>query len=384
MRLRSLALNGVYTAVVAGSVILAGSQARAAEIVIGVSAEMSGWNATIGTQTLRGAQVAADLINASGQLGADKLKLVVEDNASDKGQSLTLLNRFALRDNAAVVLGTSSTVLALAIAPRAQELKVPMITPAFTPAVVQGGPWVFKITDVPNNLFLSIAKYAAEVIKPKACARVWARDNEGYVQQSQFWRDYVAQRGTQFPAELSVLNTDTDFTAVATKVASMSVDCLHLAMTPETSANFLLQASQLGLPATVKVIGGVTMATGFFLKAAGPAAEGTYSLADYSPGGVNDLGRAFEAAYRKTFGEDPDNQAAVGFAEMDLIGHAIKAAGANPSRESIREALAKLTNVTTVIGKGTISVSEQIGRYETNVLIVKNGKFAPAPGSSGQ
>jgi branched-chain amino acid transport system substrate-binding protein len=357
------------------------SSASAADIVIGVIGELSGWNATIGTQNVRGAQVAADRINESGMLGADKLKLIVEDNASDKGQSLTLLNRMALRDNAAVILGTSSTVLALAIAPRAQELRVPMITPAFTPAVVQGGPWVFKITDVPNNLFLSIAKYSAEVIKPKACARVWARDNEGYVQQSQFWKDYVVKHGVTFPAELSVLNTDTDFTAVATKVANTPVDCLHLALTPETSANFLLQARSLGLPAGTTVIGGVTMATTFFLKAAGKAAEGTYSLADYAPGGMNELGKQFEAAYKKKFNEEADNQAAVGYAEMDLIGHAIKNAGPNPTREAIRNELAKLKDVTSVIGKGTISVTDQIGRYDTNVLVVKDGRFAPAPGN---
>jgi branched-chain amino acid transport system substrate-binding protein len=194
-------------------------------------------------------------------------------------------------------------------------------------------------------------------------------------------KDYVVKHGVTFPAELSVLNTDTDFTAVATKVANTPVDCLHLALTPETSANFLLQARSLGLPAGTTVIGGVTMATTFFLKAAGKAAEGTYSLADYAPGGMNELGKQFEAAYKKKFNEEADNQAAVGYAEMDLIGHAIKNAGPNPTREAIRNELAKLKDVTSVIGKGTISVTDQIGRYDTNVLVVKDGRFAPAPGN---
>lgn len=357
-----------------------GACANAAEILVGVAAELTGLNANVGTQTARGIEIGADYINAKNDMNGDTVKIVVEDNATDKGQSLTLLNKFALNDNAQIVIGTSSTILALSIAPRAEELQVPMITSAFSPIIVEGRKWVFKASDKPANMFQSIANYTADVLKPTSCARVWARDNESYVDQSKVWSDILKAKGIEFVDESSILLSDTDFTALATKIVDLNPGCLHLAMTPETSANLVLQVKTAGLDPATKIIGGTTMATGFFLEAAGEAAEGTYSLADYSPGGVNALGTEFEKAYEAKFGEKPDNFAAVGFAEMLVIGQALKAAGPNPTREQIRDAMGSLKDQETIIGSGTLSMENQMARYQMNVLTVTDGKLVRAPG----
>ena len=356
------------------------ASANAAEILVGVAAELTGLNANVGTQTARGIEVGVEWANANFDMNGDTIKLMVEDNATDKAQSMTLLNKFALRDNADIVVGTSSSILALSIAPRAEELQVPMITSAFAPGTAQGRKWVFKASDVPARMFQSIANYTADVLKPKTCVRVFARDNEAYVDQSNVWATAVKEKGVEIIDEPSILLSDTDFTAIATRIVDLKPDCLHLAMTPETSANFVIQAKTAGLAPETLIIGGTTMATGFFLNAAGSAAEGTYSLADYSPGGVNELGKTFEAAYEKKYGEKPDNFSAVGFAEALVIAQAIKAAGADPSREAIRDAMAGLKDVETIIGSGTLSMVDQMAQYQMNVLTVKDGALTRAPG----
>src|SRR5687768_2150123 len=93
------------------------ASALGAEIVVGVAAELTGLNANVGTQTARGISVGVEWLNANYDMNGNTIKLVVEDNATDKAQSMTLLNRFALRDNAHLVVGTSSSILALSIAP---------------------------------------------------------------------------------------------------------------------------------------------------------------------------------------------------------------------------------------------------------------------------
>lgn len=354
--------------------------ATAAEILVGVAAELTGLNANVGTQTARGVEVGVDWLNANFDMNGDKIKLMVEDNATDKAQSMTLLNKFALRDNVDIVVGTSSSILALSIAPRAEELQIPMITSAFAPGVAQGRKWVFKASDIPARMFQSIANYTADVLKPETCVRVFARDNEAYVEQSNVWANAVKEKGVKIIDEASILLSDTDFTAVATRIVDLKPDCLHLAMTPETSANFVIQTRSAGLDPDTLIIGGTTMATGFFLNAAGTAAEGTYSLADYSPGGVNELGTTFEKAYEEKFGEKPDNFSAVGFAEALVIGQAIKAAGPDASREKIRDAMAGLKDVDTIIGNGKLSMVDQMAQYQMNVLTVKDGKLVRAPG----
>src|SRR4051812_29250629 len=98
--------------------------ANADALPVGVVMELTGSNALIGNQISKGVQLATEEINASGYLGPHTVKLVLDDNASDKGQALTLLNRQALRDNAVVVLGPSLTPVMAAIAPRSAELQI--------------------------------------------------------------------------------------------------------------------------------------------------------------------------------------------------------------------------------------------------------------------
>ena len=42
-------------------------------------------------------------------LGANKLKVLIEDTGSDKTQAISLINRFSARDKALMVLGPSSS-----------------------------------------------------------------------------------------------------------------------------------------------------------------------------------------------------------------------------------------------------------------------------------
>lgn len=64
---------------------------------------------------------------------------------------------------------------------------------------------------------------------------------------------------------------------------------------------------------------------------------------------------------------------------MTVVAHALKAAGPNPTRESLRDALAKTKDVPVVIGTGKYSYVNRIPTYGSTFLMVKDGKFVPAP-----
>ena len=373
--------KGLLCNVIAASAMLCilDGSARAAEVTVGLIGELTGAIADYGKQVARGSQLAAEWLNAQGNMSGNTIKLLVEDDGSDKAQALTLLNRFALRDNASVVIGPSASPLSLAIAPRAEELAVPMITIAYSGAVVENRSWVFKSTDITANQFKAIGAYTADVLKPKACARVWVRDNDAYVQTIKAWSEAVQPKGVKLVDDTSVLLADTDFSAASTKIVSLQPDCVYLALSPEGSANFILQLKSAGLPSTTKVIGGTTMSTRSFLNAAGKAADGTFSLAEYTPGGVNDLGRQFESAYKAKFGERPDTFAALGFSQMLIVATALKQAGANPTREAIRDAFGKIRDMDTVVGRGKLSLVDRIAHYDMTILTVKGGELVPAP-----
>jgi branched-chain amino acid transport system substrate-binding protein len=62
-----------------------------------------------------------------------------------------------------------------------------------------------------------------------------------------------------------------------------------------------------------------------------------------------------------------------------VVAHAIRAAGPNPTRELIRDALSKTKDVPVVVGTGRYSYVDRIPTYGSIFLMVKDGKFVVAP-----
>lgn len=211
-------IHAKIASTICASVMLAlCSHANAAEVTVGMVAELTGLNADIGIANARGVEVGVEYVNANSDMGGNKIRLLIEDDGTDKGQALTLLNKFALQDNADLIIGTTSSVLGASIAPRAEELKVPMLTIAYSDVVTKGHDWVFKATDTIPNMFQTLADYTADVIKPGSCVRVWAKDNQGFVVVAKVWADGVTAKGVKILDEIQILGSDTDFTAAATK-----------------------------------------------------------------------------------------------------------------------------------------------------------------------
>lgn len=88
------------------------------------------------------------------------------------------------------------------------------------------------------------------------------------------------------------------------------------------------------------------------------------------------MGRVHDAC---ATGKEADNWAALGHAYMTVLGHAIKAASPNPTREKIRDALARTKNVPVVAGSGSYNIDERrMPNYGAAFLQVKGGKFEAA------
>ena len=115
-----------------------------------------------------------------------------------------------------------------------------------------------------------------------------------------------------------------------------------------------------------------------FTVIGGKAVEGAIFVADYFPGMQTPENQRFVAAYRKRYNRLPDNGAALGYTAIKIAATAIQAAGAKPTRASIREALAGLKNMPTILGTGQFSFDGNRGaKYNGVILTVKGGKIVP-------
>lgn len=354
------------------------AQAQAQEVKLGVVMSNTGTYAFVGTPVINAVRMAFDEMQASNYFGATKVTLMVEDNRSNTQEALALLTRMATRDNAIMVIGPVATGEAMAAAPVANELKIPIFTTATSPNVLKPGPWVFKVTETPDQYMSLLGDYVAQRRKPKSCFTVTIRDNEGYITQHNAYRDTIKKGGVGITAEESILSTDTDFTALGTKIANAKADCLFLSTPPEQGANIILQARQAGMAANTLLVGNTGMASANFVKAGGTAVEGTIFTAESVPTGVNDLAKTFIVNYTKRYNVVPDSWAMVGYSMGLIAGNAIKAAGPNPTRDKVREAMLATKNLPVVIGRGTWSITDpatRIPSFGYAVMKIQGGKF---------
>lgn len=358
------------------SLCLIPAMAAAEDVKVGVVISSTGTFAFVGDPLVKGIQLAAKEMEEANAFGDLNVEVVFEDNRSEKQEAITLFNRMGTADDADIVIGPVSSGEAQATAPVAVDLAMPMFTTATDPGVLKAGEWVFKSTEIAEVFMGGLGKYVAETVKPQSCFVVYIRDNEGYVRQSDIFRDTIKEGGVQIAGEESILAADSDFTALATKMAASGADCLFMSTPPAQGANIVIQAKQAGFPLDAVLIGNTGMTSAQYTDTGGSAVADTYIPADYQPDGVNEMAKAFVKNYTDTYGVAPDGWAGMGYSMFQVVANAIKNAGDEPTRESIREAMAATKDVPVVIGTGTFSIDEdRIPHYGTVILKYQDGAW---------
>ena len=365
--------------VIAGTVLLVASGfafAQGKEIPVGVFNSLTGTYAFGGVPIQNGIKLALEEANAQGLPGGNKFKVVEGDEAGDKGQAINLVNQFVRRDNVMLILGPTISSVALGAAPVANELKVPILAIGSSPGIIATGPWAFKIQATPVDIMGFLGKLAVETLGVRNIILMHDQSNDGYIGQKNALADYFTKAGTKIVADEKFLSSESNFLALATKVATTPTDAIFIAAPAEVAANLILQIRQAGLDPKVKFIGPSTFGSASFIKAGGKAVDGTYIVSDYSPANPSPMNQAFVKAYQAKYNSVPDNWAGMGYALGQVAVQAVKNAGPAPNRTRIRDELAKLNKVPMVMGNGTWSVDA--GRnpsYGGVMLQVKNGAF---------
>jgi len=347
---------------------------------IGVAHALTGNVGFVGVSEVNATILGAEEWNARPENADKQIKLIVEDTASDRGQAMTLVTKLANRDNALMIIGPTSSIESLAAAPVANEVGIALYTPSVSSDIFKAGPWAFKAIADADAYMAPVSKYAIEALKPSRVAVVFDRQNDSTVTQKTHLIANLEKAGATITSENGVLGTDTDFTVIATKVVSENPDVVFVAAQAHVGANIIVQLKQAGLPENVHLLGSMNMSTPTLLKLGGSAVEGVTLVGDFAPDGATDAAKAFIAAYQKRFGSPPDNFAAVGYAQMQVLTAILEKLGPNPTREAVRDALANsVKDIPTVLGTGPYSIGDERKVQYTPVLLrVTKGEFVAA------
>jgi branched-chain amino acid transport system substrate-binding protein len=354
--------------------------AQGAELTVGVFNATTGVYAFGGVPIQNAMRLAIEQANKQGLPGGARIKIVEGDTAGDKAQTINLINQFARRDNAILLLGPTTSVEAVSGAPVSNALQIPMISTSSSAEILDAGPWSFKVGAQATQTTGRLGRYAVEKLGVKRALVVFDQGNEGYIAQKNAMRDALKSSGAQVLAEEGIQASDSNFLPLATKIAAQDADAIFIAAPAELSANFFTQLLQAGVSPKTRFMGPASLASQGFIKAGGKAVENAYVVADYAATSANPVNAAFTEAYKTRYGTAPDNWAAMGYSTA-LIGiQAIRNAGPNPDRTKVRAELAKSSKVPVVIGDGlwTLDAGRQPS-YGAAILQVKNGAFVSAP-----
>ncbi|MCC7105736.1 MAG: ABC transporter substrate-binding protein [Chloroflexi bacterium] len=361
----------------AASPAVAGSAAKPSanltgEIPLGAIWSLTGGAAVYGAVQKNATEMAVDEINKSGTLGAAKIKLITEDDRSVKEGAIPAMEKLTGQDKVVVVLGPTLSNSAKAADPVAQDRKVVVVAVSNTAdGIVEMGDYVFRVSlpesaVVPNTV--SVTKNKIGYTK----VAVMYGDDDAFTKAGyDVFKSSLEKNSVQILTTETFKKGDTDFSAQLTKIKAQGPQALIVSALAEEAAGIMVQARQLGI--TVPIIGGNGFNSPQLAKLAGPAAEGAISGAAWFISADAPGNAAFVKAYRERYNSDPDQFAAQAYAGTNLIVTAIRNAGATDSK-SIRDALAKLKDQDTVLGK--FSFSDQRDAIHTPVVqVVKNGKF---------
>ena len=359
---------------------LAALPATAEELPIGIFNATSGTFAFGGVPIQNGMRLALEEANQKGLPGGNKFKIVEGDTAADKAQAITLANQFGRRDRVLMIMGPTNSFEAIAAGPVVNELQVPMFAIGSSNALLAAGPWSFKVQAQAVDIMGFLAKYVAEKSGIRKIALVFDQGSDGIIEQKNAFRDAVKAGGVAIDSENGILTSESNFLALATKLASSDVDAIYVGAPPEITANLAIQLRQAGLPAKVRIVGPSSLASQKYMKTGGSAVEGSIIIADYSINSANPVNAAFVAAYKARYKETPDNWAAMGYTLAQIGVQAIRNAGPAPDRAKVRAELEKITNVPVVMGNGTwVKDKERHPTYGGVMLTVKNGELALLP-----
>src|SRR5439155_21661068 len=123
-------------------------------IVIGISLSQTGDFSDPGKAAMRGYQLWADTVNASGGILGRQVELKIADDASSPNQAVTNYETFITKDHVDLVFGPFSTLLSVPSAQIANRYGYSFVEPA------GGGPDMFA-AKLPNVFFVQPAPVLA-------------------------------------------------------------------------------------------------------------------------------------------------------------------------------------------------------------------------------
>ena len=318
------------------------------EIIIGGLAPLKGNVAQYGIASNNGTTLAVHELNEAGGILGKKIKYIAYDEQGDSTAATIAYERLVNEDGIIALIGDITTVPTIAVAQKAAEDNIPMITPTGTgAAITEAGKNIFRACFTDPYQGELMANYAKEKLGAETVAVLYdTGDDYSKGVADAFWDSAEALGMTRTDKE-GYQSGSTDFNAQLTKIKAGDPDVVMVPGYYGDGAMILTQARELGI--TAKFLGSdgwdgllvqVDVSNYSVLNDAFYCTQ--YSLRE--PG--EELQRVMEAYEDFYADSDPKGEylnmfAILGYEAMHIMAAAIEAAG-SVDADAIVEALSNL------------------------------------------
>ena len=341
------------------------------EISIGLVYPATGRLASVGMEMGSGFELALEEINNS-QLGNTKLKFITEDDRSTVEGAVEAFNKLIYQDGVPVILGPATSSATETAFPIAQQNRVIAIS---STAAARGlsaiGDFVFRTILTTDILITSGIEATQAKFGYQKVAIIYDETDLFSADGAEVMKEALTANGVEILTTETFQSGDTDFSEQLTRIKDSNPDAIFVSALPPDKPEILIQARQLGIPDSVPFI--INTLTTADVQAAGNAAEGTIAFTSWVNTVDTPGNQTFTQNYRAKYGIEPNIWATQSYASVYILAEAIAdAQSADPN--AIRDALANITDLDTILGKFSFNpVGDAI--YDPIILIVKNGEF---------
>jgi branched-chain amino acid transport system substrate-binding protein len=343
-------------------------------IVLGHVGSLTGAEATFGDSTEKGLKLAVEDANEKGGVKGKRIELKTYDDQGKPEEAAVASTRLVVNDHASILIGEVASRRSLAMAPIADEHKVPMITPASTnPKVTKDGdrvrPYVFRVCFIDPFQGTVMAKFARETLKLSRVAVLRDVGNDYSVGLADYFLTRFKELGGAIVDDQSYKAGDQDFKAQLTAIKGKKPDGIYVPGYYTDVALIARQARELGL--RQPLMGGDGWDSAKLFEIGGRALDGCYYSNHYSPDDPSPRIQAFVSRFKAKYGAVPDTMAALGF-DAGLVAVDAMTRAKDLGGPAIRDAIEATRDFPGVTGTITIDADHDAAKAAV-VLAIQGG-----------
>ncbi len=297
------------------------------KIKIGVVQPLTGGIGTYGQENYNAMKMALEKINQKGIKGK-KIELIVEDDKSDQIEATNAMRKLINVDKVITIIGEVTSSNSLAMAPIAQEAKIPMVSSAATnEKVTQVGNFISRTCFTDDFQGVVMARFAFNNLKKKNAVVIIDNSSDYSKGLAKAFNDEWKRLGGKYASteEFSYVQKDIDFQTLLRKVKRANPEVIFLPGYYEEVGLILKQGRKMGINAPF--LGGDGWDSPKLFEIAGSeGSKGNYISSHFAPDDTDPAVQSFVKDYEKRYKVRPGAMAALGYDVIAVVADAMSRA----------------------------------------------------------